>query len=108
MSKNKKNVQEEVMEQETVVETTEIKVVETEEKKPGKLAKVKDVVKKHGKKVAFGAGVALATAGAFVVKTLIDAKTGEGDMDFDFGDDNIDGDDTVVIDLPAEDVETIE
>lgn len=107
MSKNKKNVQEEVMEQEAVVESTEIEVVETEEKKPGKLAKVGSLVKKHGKKIAVGAGVALATAGVFVVKTLIDAKNGEDAMDLDFSDD-LDGDDTVIIDLPAEDVETIE
>ena len=93
----------ETMEQEAVVEETEMTAVEEKE---GKLAKAGKFIKKHGKKIAIGAGVALAGAAVFVVKALMKAKAGD-DAELDFIDDleGIGGDETEIIDIPAEDVE---
>lgn len=103
----------ETMEQEIYEEFEEIiENTEVEEKKPGKLAKVGGFMKKHGKKIAIGAGVALAGAAVFVAKALLKARAGE-DADLDFIDD-LEGigeesvDDDSIIDIPAEDVEISE
>lgn len=100
-----KNVQE-TMEQEVVVEETGVAAVE--EKEPGKLAKAGKFIKKHGKKIAIGAGVALAGAAVFLVKAAMKAKAGD-DADLDFIDD-IEGveDENEIIDIPADDVEISE
>lgn len=99
--KENTNVQE-VMEQETVNEETEVTV---NEEKEGKLAKAGKFIKKHGKKIAIGAGVALAGAAVFVVRTLMNAKAGDEDVELDFIEDSGSEDESVIIDIPAEDVE---